>query len=124
MNTFRTFFLIIVSVIQISGMYTKCTWKSFQLREFATKTCCDVKQEASCKMTKMTYDLQLNKKAYFQRLNWKETSTKSNVQSANISNNEENLPVVKASDNYQQTIKKSGVMSQIRFDGTVTAELF
>jgi len=124
MNTFRTFFLIIVSAIQISGMFTKSIWESLQLTEFAAKACKDVKQEASYKMTRMTNDLQLNKKVDFQRLNSKETSTKSKVQPALVSDKGENLPAVKACDNSQQTIKKSGVISQIRFDGTVTAELF
>jgi len=121
MNTFRTFFLVIVSAIQISGMFTKSNWESLQLTEIVAKACKDVKQEASCKMTN---NLQLNKNADFQNLNSKETSTKSTIQPANVSDKGENLPVVKASDNSQQTIKKSGVISQIRFDGTVTAELF
>jgi len=124
MNTFRTFFLIIVSVIQISGMHTECIWKSLQLREFVTKTCKDVKHESSYKMTKMTTDLQLNKKADSQSLNWKAMSTKSNAQSPNVSNKGENLPEEKASDNCQQTIKISGMTSQIRFDRTEPAELF
>jgi hypothetical protein len=124
MNTFRTFFLIIVSVIQISGMFTNSIWKSLHLTEFTAKAYMDVKHEASYKMTSTTSDLHLNKKTDFQRLNCKETSTKSKVQSENILNNGENLPVVKASDNSQQTIKSSGVMSQISFGRTVTAELF
>ena len=124
MNTFRTFFLIIVSAIQISGMYTECTWKALHLTEFVTKTCRHVKHVASYKMTRMTNDLQLNIKADFQRLNCKETSTKSNGESANISNNGENLPVVKASENSQQTIKRNVVMSQLSFGRAETAELF
>jgi len=124
MNTFRTFFLVIVSAIQISGMFTKSTWESLQLTEFAAKACTDVKHDASFKMNEMTNDLQINKKADFQRLNSKETLTKSKVQPTLVSDKGENLPVVKASGNSQQTIKKSGVISQIRFDGTVTAELF
>jgi len=121
MNTFRTFFLIIVSAIQISGIFTKTTWESFQLTEYTSKACKEVKHEAS---SKITNNLQLNKNADFQSLNNKETSAKSKVQPANVSDKGENLPVVKASDNSQQTIKKSGVISQIRFDGTVTAKLF
>lgn len=105
-------------------MFTKSTWESLQLTEFAAKACKDVKQKASIKMTEMTNDLQLNEDANFQRLNSKETLTKSKVQPANVTDKGEYLPVVKASDNSQQTIKKSGVISQIRFDGTVTAELF
>jgi len=124
MNTFRTFFLIIVSAIQISGMFTKTTWESFQLTEYTSKACKEVKHEASFKMTGITTDLQLNKKANVESITCKEVSTKSTIQPANVSDKGENLPVVKASDNSQQTIKKSGVISQIRFDGTVTAELF
>jgi len=124
MNTFRMFFLIIVSAIQISGMFAKSTWESLQLTEFAAKACQDVKHEASFKMNEMKNELQINENADFQRLNCKETLTKSEVQPALVSDKGENLPAVKASDNSQQTIKKSGVISQIRFDGTVTAELF
>lgn len=118
MNTFRTFFLIIVSAIQISGIFTKSTLESLQLTEFAAKACQDVKHDDSFKINKITNDFQLNQKADFQRLN------KSTVQSAIVQDKSENLPVVKAPDNSLQTIKRSGVISQIRFDGTVTAELF
>ena len=121
MNTFRTFFLIIVSAIQISGMFTKTTWESFQLTEYTSKACKEVKHEAS---SKITNNLQLNKKADVESITCKEVSTKSTIQPANVSDKVENLPVVKASDNSQQTIKKGGTISQIRFDGTVTAELF
>jgi len=124
MNTFRTFFLIIVSVIQISGMFTKSTWESLQLTAFAVKACKDVKHEASIKMNGVTNDFELNKKADLLRTNCNETSTNNKVQPAIIPDKGENLPVVKASDNNQQTIKRSDVMSLIRFDGTVTAELF
>ena len=124
MNTFRTFFLIIVSAIQISGMFTKSTLESLQLTEFAAKACKDVKHDDSFTITKITNDLQQNQKADFQRLNCQETSTKSKVQNGIVSDKNENLPVVKPTDNNQQTIKRSGVISQIRFDGTVTAELF
>jgi len=104
MNTFRTFFLIIVSVIQISGIFTKSTWESLQLTEYTSSACKEVTHQASLKLNR--------------------TSLISKVQPSIVPAKGENLPVLKASDNSQQTIKKTGVISQIRFGGTVTAELF
>jgi hypothetical protein len=127
MNNFRTIILILVSVIQISAMITNINWESLQLTEFTGKGCKDIKHENSSKIAGPMNDLQL-KKEDFGSINSpicrKETPLKSTEQPAIISNKNSNPPVVKVLENNELKVKKSQVMNQIIFNGTVDAELF
>ncbi|HEY3389809.1 MAG TPA: hypothetical protein VGK38_09575 [Prolixibacteraceae bacterium] len=128
MNIYRTLFLIVVSVIQISGMFANISSESLQLSEINRKVCKHFKHETLNKVAESTYDLCLVKKAEDSSLNSpicrKETPLRSAVQPAIISKQIVNLPVKKVSDTNQPQAKRTSMIGQIVISANVNAELF
>ena len=128
MNTFRTLILIVVSTIQISGMFSNISWDSLQSTKLAGKFCNEVKHVNFFKKSESGHDLRLADNDDLQIINSnidrKEAPLKSAVKPVIISNKSKDLPVVKSLENNQQLIKNISGISQITFNATVTAELF
>lgn len=128
MNTFRTLILILVSTIQISGMFSNISWDSLQSTKLAGKVCNEVKHVKFFNKSESGRDLRLAKNDDLQIINSticrKEAPLKSAVKPVISSNKSNDLPVVKTLDNDQQPIKNISGISQITFNGTVSAELF
>jgi len=126
MNIFKT--LILISVIQISGIITNISWESIQLTKLAGKVCVQVKHETSTKIVEANHDMRVITKDELQVQNTpicrKEVSLKNSVPQVVSSDKSKEVPVTKASGNDQQTIRKSSAMGLITFNGTVSAELF
>jgi len=128
MNNFRTIILILVTTIQISGMFTNISWESISMTSLAGKVCKEIKHETSSKMDKQTQQLNLNSNDAIQGKSnpicVKVATLKSGVQSKITSDKQDELPVVKTSENNQQQVKSNFGMSQISFNAAVSAELF
>ena len=128
MNTFRTLILIVVSTIQISGMFSNISRDSLQSTKLAGKFCNEVKHVNFFKKSESGHDLRLAKNEDLQIVNStiyrKEAPLKCTVKPVISSNKSNDLPVVKTLDNNQQPQKNISGISQITFNGTVSAELF
>ena len=128
MNTFRTLILIVVSTIQISGMFSNISWDSLQSTKLAGKVCNEVKHVNFFKKSESGRDLRLTKNDGLQIVNSticrKEAPLKSVVTPVISSNKSNDLHDVKTLENNQQPIKNISGISQITFNGTVSAELF
>jgi len=128
MNNFRTIILILVSTIQISGMFTNISWESICMTSLAGKVCKEIKHETSSRMDKQTHQMNLNLKEAIQGqrnpICGNEATLKSAEQTKMTSDKQDELPVVKTSGNNQQPAKSNSGMSQISFNATVSAELF
>jgi hypothetical protein len=127
MNNFRTLILILVSVIQISVMYTSRALESSKLIEFTSKVCQNNKPEKTAKMADLSKDLCLNKNEDLQDIDnticRKEASLKNDSQPVIVSNKNDKKGIEKSYDNSDQTIKK-GLLSQIVFSETLNADLY
>ena len=128
MNTFKTLILIVVSTIQISGMFSNISWDSLQSTKLAGKFCNEVKHVNFFKKSESGRDVQLTKNDDLQVINnticRKEAPLKSVVKPEISSNKSNDLPVMKTLDNNQQPIKNITGIGQITFNGTASAELF
>ena len=128
MNTFRTLILIVVSTIQISGMFSNISWDSVQSTKLAGKVCNEVRHANFFKKSESGSDLRLTKNDDLQIINCttyrKESPLKSAVKPEISSNKSNDIPVVKSLKNNQQPVKNVSGISQITFNGTVSAELF
>jgi hypothetical protein len=128
MNNFRTIIVILVSVIQTSGMLASLSCDSSKLTEFAGKVCKNVKSETSAKIVESAYDVRANINEGLQDLNSticrKEATLKIAEKPVVSSGKSADLPVKKASGENQQPVKRNSVMTQIIFDSTVNADLF
>jgi len=128
MNNFRTIIVILVSVIQTSGMLASLSCDSSNLTEFAGKVCKNIKCETSAKIAESTYDFRDNVNEGLLNLNnpicRKEASLKTDIQPVIGSGKSLDLPVKKALGNIQQPVKRNSTMTQISFNVTVNAALF
>ena len=128
MNTFRTLILIVVSTIQISGMFSNISWDSLLSTKIAGKVCNEVKHVNFFKKSESERDLRLTKNDGLQIVNSticrKEAPLKTAVKPEISSNKSNDLPIVKTLDNNQQPLKSISGISQITFNATVSAELF
>jgi len=128
MNNFRTIILILVTTIQISGILTNISWESIRMTSLAGKVCKEIKHETSSNMDKQTQQLNLNSndaiKDQSNPIFGKVATLKSGVQSNITSEKQNELPVLKTSENNQQQVKNNSGMSQISFNVAVSAELF
>lgn len=128
MNTFRTVILILVTTIQISGILTNISWESIRMTSLAGKVCKEIKHETSSKMDKQTHHLNLNLNDVIQdqsNPNRVKVATLNSGEQTKITSDKQNeLPVVKTSENNQQRVKSNSGMSQISFNAAVSAELF
>jgi len=120
--------VILVSVIQTSGILASLSCDSSQLTELAGKVCKNVKHEASTKIVKSAFEVRANINEGFQNLNSpicrKEATLKIAEQPVITTAKSSDFPAKKASDENQQPIKRNSVMSQIIFSGSVNAELY
>jgi hypothetical protein len=128
MNNFRTIILILVTTIQISGMLTNISWESIRMTSLAGKVCKEIKHESSSKMDKPTQQLNLNSNDVVQDQSnpicTKVATLKSAVLAKITSEKQDELPVVKTTENNQQPAKSNSGMGQISFNAAVSAELF
>ena len=110
MNTFRTLILILVSTIQISGMFSSINWDTMQSAKLAGKFCNEVKHVNFFKKSESGSDLRLTKNDDLQIINCttyrKESPLKSDVKPEISSIKSNDLPVVKTLDKDQQSVKK------------------
>ncbi|HZK94119.1 MAG TPA: hypothetical protein VFC67_07920 [Prolixibacteraceae bacterium] len=128
MNNLRTIILILVTTIQISGMLTNISWESIRMISLTGKVCKEIKHEASSKMDKRTHKMNLNLNRVIQGQSnpicGNEATLKSATQTKIISDKQDEIPVVKTSENNQQPANSNSGMSQISFNASVSAELF
>ena len=128
MNNFRTIILILVTTIQISGMLTNINWESIRMTSLAGMVCKEIKHETSSKMDKQSTNSNLNLNETIQGQNipicGKVTTLKSEVLAKITSEKQDELPVVKTSENNQQPAKSNSGIGQISFNTAVSAELF
>lgn len=127
MNNFRTLILILVSVIQISVMFTGRALESSKLIEYTSKVCQNSKPEKTAKMVDSSKDLCLIKNVDRQVIDneicHKEASLKNDSQPAIFSNESDKKGIEKSYENSEQTNKK-GLLSQIVFSETLNADLY
>jgi|WetSurMetagenome_2_1015567.scaffolds.fasta_scaffold462741_2 hypothetical protein len=127
MNTFRTFLLIAVFVIQISGFLTGSNSEPFGLCEYSGKICEDFKREVSSKSAVSSKDY-IHKKeeaGYINSpVNREEAPLKCVVQTPLIKKRMENLPVNVAPCQNKRPSRKAPVSIYVRSIGTTDAELF
>lgn len=126
MNIFRT--LILISVIQISGIFTNLSWDSLKLTQISGKVYKHVKHESYSKIAVSKNDLNLITTEDFRSLTGqvcsKELLLKSVTQPEIISNNCGGTPIINAAVNSVPPVKSISGISQIIFNGAVSAELF
>ena len=128
MNTFRTLILILVSTVQISGILSNMSWDSLQSTKLSGKTCNEVKSANNLKNADSECDLHLTKKDDLRQMNKTIIRAESpllSVEKAVISSNKgDDNPLTRSLGNNNQPVKIISGISQITFDGTVSAELF
>ena len=128
MNTLRTLVLILVSTIQITGMISNISLDSLQSTKLSGKICNEVKSSNYFKNSDSGYDLHLTKKDDLKRINNTLNCAESpliSVEKPVVSSYKtDDLPAIKTIENNLQPIKIISGISQITFDGTVSAELF
>ena len=128
MNTFRTLIIILVSTVQISGILSNMSWDSLQSTKLSGKTCNEVKSANNLKNADSECDLHLAKNDDLKRINNTINRAKSPLMSIEktviSSNKSDKLPVIKTLENNEEHVKNISGISQITFDGTVSAELF
>jgi hypothetical protein len=127
MNTFRTFLLITVFVIQISGFLMSGNSELLGFCEYSGKICEDIKPETSSKsvLTSKDYILKKEETGYINSpVNREEAPLKCVAQTPLIKKRMENLPVNVVPCPNKRPSRKAPVSIYIRSIGTADAELF